>query len=192
MPTCDFPVPVEPMMAIRGCFGGARVILEALQILRKQRSIEAVSRDCLVGTQPNHKVRLESDRGIAFRAPTIDAVKDFDINRKSLSPPTTTTCHPPSIPLEQNCAHPTMSKDAPAPSIGVNDLTFAFPDGSTGLKNISLDLPPGSRTLLIGGKSFPVPAPNIHGMLNPEEQMAPARRPSCASSPASAWLRAIP
>lgn len=47
-----------------------------------------------------------------------------------------------------------MAKEAPAPTIGVKDLTFAFPDGSTGLKNISLDLPAGSRTLLIGGKSF--------------------------------------
>ncbi|KAK5167733.1 CCR4-NOT regulatory complex component [Saxophila tyrrhenica] len=39
---------------------------------------------------------------------------------------------------------------APAPSITVNNLTFAFPDGSTGLRNIGLDLPPGSRSLLIG------------------------------------------
>lgn len=40
------------------------------------------------------------------------------------------------------------------PTITVNNLTFAFPDGSTGLTNISLDLPVGSRTLLIGGKTF--------------------------------------
>ena len=45
-----------------------------------------------------------------------------------------------------------MAKDAPLPTIGVKDLTFAFPDGSTGLKDIFLDLPAGSRTLLIGGK----------------------------------------
>ncbi|KAK4998370.1 CCR4-NOT regulatory complex component [Elasticomyces elasticus] len=37
-----------------------------------------------------------------------------------------------------------------APSIGVNNLSYAFPDGSSGLKNLTLDLPPGSRTLLIG------------------------------------------
>lgn len=37
------------------------------------------------------------------------------------------------------------------PYIQVNDLTFAFPDGSTGLQNIKLDLPAGSRALLIGG-----------------------------------------
>lgn len=37
--------------------------------------------------------------------------------------------------------------------VAVRDLTFAFPDGSTGLQNINLDLPAGSRTLLIGGKS---------------------------------------
>ncbi|KAK4546309.1 hypothetical protein LTR36_001986 [Oleoguttula mirabilis] len=37
-----------------------------------------------------------------------------------------------------------------APTITVTNLTFAFPDGTTGLHNISLDLPAGSRTLLIG------------------------------------------
>ncbi|KAK5113767.1 hypothetical protein LTR85_010784 [Meristemomyces frigidus] len=36
------------------------------------------------------------------------------------------------------------------PTISVKNLTFAFPDGSTGLSKISLDLPAGSRTLLIG------------------------------------------
>lgn len=49
-----------------------------------------------------------------------------------------------------------MAKEAPAPTIGVKDLTFAFPDGTTGLKNISLDLPAGSRTLLIGGKPLSI------------------------------------
>ena len=39
------------------------------------------------------------------------------------------------------------------PEIEVNDLTFKFPDGSLGLQNISLSLPAGSRTLLIGGNS---------------------------------------
>ncbi|KAG8631274.1 hypothetical protein KVT40_000414 [Elsinoe batatas] len=38
----------------------------------------------------------------------------------------------------------------PDPTIEVKDLTFKFPDGSTGLQNINLDLPAGSRTLLIG------------------------------------------
>ncbi|KAF2766945.1 ABC transporter domain-containing protein [Teratosphaeria nubilosa] len=37
-----------------------------------------------------------------------------------------------------------------SPTVGVKKLTFAFPDGSAGLQNISLDLPAGSRTLLIG------------------------------------------
>ncbi|TPX15195.1 uncharacterized protein E0L32_004753 [Thyridium curvatum] len=36
------------------------------------------------------------------------------------------------------------------PTIKVNDLTYSFPDRSTGVSNISLDLPPRSRTLLIG------------------------------------------
>lgn len=49
------------------------------------------------------------------------------------------------------CSTSIMSQ---APFIRVDDLTFAFPDGSTGLQKIFLDLPAGSRTLLIGGKSF--------------------------------------
>lgn len=39
-----------------------------------------------------------------------------------------------------------------APSIDVKNLTYLFPDGSSGLKEVFLDLPPGSRTLLIGGE----------------------------------------
>ena len=41
-----------------------------------------------------------------------------------------------------------------APSIAVTNLSYAFPDGSIGLKEVFLNLPPGSRTLLIGGESF--------------------------------------
>ncbi|KAF7513599.1 hypothetical protein GJ744_008893 [Endocarpon pusillum] len=37
-----------------------------------------------------------------------------------------------------------------APSIKTKGLSYAFPDGSSGLKDVALDLPPGSRTLLIG------------------------------------------
>lgn len=40
----------------------------------------------------------------------------------------------------------------PSPTIATNGLTFAFPDGTTGLTDISIDLPAGSRNLLIGGK----------------------------------------
>lgn len=36
------------------------------------------------------------------------------------------------------------------PSIKVDDLTYTFPDYSTGISHISLNVPPGSRTLLIG------------------------------------------
>ncbi|KAG9204350.1 CCR4-NOT regulatory complex component [Epicoccum nigrum] len=44
-----------------------------------------------------------------------------------------------------------MSADSTlAPSIDVKQLSYAFPDGSSGLKDVFLDLPPGSRTLLIG------------------------------------------
>ncbi|OXV11958.1 hypothetical protein Egran_00281 [Elaphomyces granulatus] len=37
-----------------------------------------------------------------------------------------------------------------APSIEVRGLSYAFQDGSTGLKDVNLSLPAGSRTLLIG------------------------------------------
>ncbi|KAF2431295.1 P-loop containing nucleoside triphosphate hydrolase protein [Tothia fuscella] len=37
-----------------------------------------------------------------------------------------------------------------APSIEVQNLSYAFPDGSSGLRDLALSLPPGSRTLLIG------------------------------------------
>ncbi|KAK3209938.1 hypothetical protein GRF29_44g1132867 [Pseudopithomyces chartarum] len=37
-----------------------------------------------------------------------------------------------------------------APNIDVKNLSYAFPDGSSGLKEVFLELPPGSRTLLIG------------------------------------------
>jgi hypothetical protein len=38
-----------------------------------------------------------------------------------------------------------------SPKVDVNNLTFAFPDGSTGLQKVALELPANSRTLLIGG-----------------------------------------
>ena len=44
-----------------------------------------------------------------------------------------------------------ITAEAVAPTIGVKGLSYAFPDGSSGLRDVVLDLPPGSRTLLIGG-----------------------------------------
>src|SRR5437868_4570351 len=41
-------------------------------------------------------------------------------------------------------------EETQAPTIQANRLTFNFPDGTTGLRDISLSLPAGSRTLLIG------------------------------------------
>ncbi|KAF7714107.1 ABC transporter-related protein [Penicillium ucsense] len=38
----------------------------------------------------------------------------------------------------------------PTPSIAVQGLSYKFQDGSDGLENVTLDLPAGSRTLLIG------------------------------------------
>ncbi|KAG9565523.1 ABC transporter domain-containing protein, partial [Aureobasidium melanogenum] len=40
--------------------------------------------------------------------------------------------------------------ERPSPKVDVNNLTFAFPDGSTGLQKVALELPANSRTLLIG------------------------------------------
>ena len=44
--------------------------------------------------------------------------------------------------------------DEIAPYIDVKDLSYAFPDGSSGLQHVILNLPAGSRTLLIGGKFY--------------------------------------
>ena len=44
-------------------------------------------------------------------------------------------------------------EDLHPPSIVVKNLTYKFPNGAPGLTNVSLDLPPGSRTLLIGGEA---------------------------------------
>ena len=37
------------------------------------------------------------------------------------------------------------------PHIQVKSLSYTFQDGSSGLQDVTLSLPPGSRTLLIGG-----------------------------------------
>ena len=50
----------------------------------------------------------------------------------------------------------------PEPTIVVQNLSYNFPDGSNGLKDVSLDLPAGSRTLLIGGTKI---SPTLLGNL---------------------------
>lgn len=42
-----------------------------------------------------------------------------------------------------------MPRQGP-PSVEATDLSYTFPDYSTGVNHVTLDLPPGSRTLLIG------------------------------------------
>ena len=44
----------------------------------------------------------------------------------------------------------TTNGTAPSPDIQVTNLHYKFPDGTHGLQNVCLSLPPGSRTLLIG------------------------------------------
>ena len=68
----------------------------------------------------------------------------------------------------------------PAPNITTKDLTFAFPDGTSGLQNVSLTLPAGSRNLLIGGKPH-LPLPKMNTQAKSPEQMARAKQPSSAS-----------
>jgi CCR4-NOT complex subunit CAF16 len=48
-----------------------------------------------------------------------------------------------------------MTRTSMAPSIEVRGLSYTFQDGSTGLKDVVLSLPAGSRTLLIGGNVHP-------------------------------------
>lgn len=55
----------------------------------------------------------------------------------------------PVVRATTNHAVMTSSNTKP-PTIEVNDLSYTFPDYSTGIRNVSLDLPPRSRTLLIG------------------------------------------
>ncbi len=77
------------------------------------------------------------------------------------------------------------------PSIDVNNLSYAFPDGSTGLEGVNLHLPPGSRTLLIGGSK--AQHAFIHTFSNAELQLtAQAKQRSSAYSPENAWLRPAP
>jgi hypothetical protein len=66
-----------------------------------------------------------------------------------------------------------------APTISTKNLTFAFPDGTSGLENVNLTLPAGSRNLLIGGKAPDSPSlPNTHA--KSPEQTERAKQPSSA------------
>jgi hypothetical protein len=47
--------------------------------------------------------------------------------------------------------------DHPAPTVAVKGLNYLFPGGLPGLQDVALDLPAGSRTLLIGGKIVLMP-----------------------------------
>jgi CCR4-NOT complex subunit CAF16 len=47
-------------------------------------------------------------------------------------------------------AVPPAKKGEQPPTIETRKLSYAFPDGSSGLKDVTLSLPPGSRALLIG------------------------------------------
>ena len=77
-----------------------------------------------------------------------------------------------------------------APSIEISKLSYAFPDGSTGLRDVNLSLPPSSRTLLIGGmEPFPglLELPLLIWVKSYLQPMARGKPPCSASFPASAW-----
>jgi hypothetical protein len=108
-----------------------------------------------------------------------------------------TKCSPPprQAPLEllhtqdiRKMADQAVNKDI-APSIDVKSLSYLFPDGSSGLKDVFLDLPPGSRTLLIGGEYQQLQFVDAAHATQP---MAPARRRCSDCSLASAWRRRAP
>ena len=67
-----------------------------------------------------------------------------------------------------------------APTIATKDLTFAFPDGSSGLEHVTLDLPAGSRNLLIGGKKME-PSSTFYTHAKSPERTVRAKQPSSAS-----------
>jgi ABC-type phosphate/phosphonate transport system ATPase subunit len=71
------------------------------------------------------------------------------------------------------------------PSIKVRDLSYKFPDGSSGLQHLDLDLPSGSRTLLIGGKSSHLMCQRTTPAKS-SERMVLAKQRCCGCSPASA------
>ena len=68
----------------------------------------------------------------------------------------------------------------PTPNITTKDLTFAFPDGTSGLEHVTLDLPAGSRNLLIGGKKME-PLPSLYTHAKSPERTVRAKQPSSAS-----------
>ena len=57
------------------------------------------------------------------------------------------------------------------PSLNIKSLSFSFPDGSNGLKDVTLDLPPRSRTLLVGGNYFPLSSSPKHDPTSPPHDL---------------------
>lgn len=53
--------------------------------------------------------------------------------------------------VHEDAVGASKNSEEKSPAIQVKGLTYKFPDGSTGLKDVSFELPRGSRTLLIGG-----------------------------------------
>ena len=57
------------------------------------------------------------------------------------------------------------------PFLNINSLSFSFPDGSNGLKDVTLELPPRSRTLLVGGNYFPLSYSSEKDLASPRHDL---------------------
>ena len=166
------------MMAMRGFFGDERAIeLTNLAALEKRD----IKHDCSVNGDTKRKDQCHA---IGFGGSTSHHASSFCCSQRCCD----SSFH---THTQQN---ESMTRKMTGPSISVRDLSYSFPDGNTGLKNISLELPAQSRTLLIGGEQ----SENMRklrgeqGMqrLTPTEQMERARRRCYGCSAANAWRRA--
>lgn len=96
--------------------------------------------------------------------------------------------------LPNGVVHDEIAASPAPPTVTVKGLNYLFPGGRPGLQDVAIDLPAGSRTLLIGGEILFFPSLQIPTYLlypptnNPPhpQPTAPAKPPSSASSPANA------
>ena len=62
------------------------------------------------------------------------------------------SCEPQSLAESATMSNNDARSSSEGASIEVKHLSYAFQDGSSGLEDVVVDLPQGSRTLLIGGR----------------------------------------
>lgn len=140
-------------MAIMGVFGGERVIVDKCLVMRRERNINnshwrMMFRDELILRLDLQYNFVSLHAALPKSGTTADSSFNAVIYIKSYTKQNFIS-EPFNFPSIRKTAK--MGSKPNPPTIQVQDLTFAFPDGTTGLQNINLDLPAGSRTLLIGG-----------------------------------------